>query len=143
MCVCACMHVCVCVCVCVCVYMQNVCVCVCAYIIYHYTLAIIKCPLVYYFSYWHTELPTVTIEPNSITVNETDSAVFECRGRGKPRPALSWTRENSNKKLIIADGYLTKTMGMYVMHACYKVSIRTCIRICVSVCVHACVHACT
>ena len=43
--------------------------------------------------------PTVTVSPTKLTVNEGGSASFQCSASGNPKPAVVWSKLNSQSEL--------------------------------------------
>ena len=43
--------------------------------------------------------PVVAVSPKTLTVNEGGSASFQCSVSGNPRPAIQWSKMNSESQL--------------------------------------------
>ena len=46
--------------------------------------------------------PAVTVSPTKLTVNEGNSASFQCSVTGNPEPAVAWSRVNSQSVLSLS-----------------------------------------
>jgi len=44
--------------------------------------------------------PTVVVSPVTLTVNEGESALFQCSASGYPEPALAWSKLNNQPEII-------------------------------------------
>ena len=44
--------------------------------------------------------PAVVVSPVTLTVNEGESASFQCSARGYPEPALAWSKLNNQSEII-------------------------------------------
>ena len=56
--------------------------------------------------------PVVTLFPKTLTVNEGVSASFQCSVSGNPKPAINWSKRNSQSQIsrsMVSEGKLLLT----------------------------------
>ena len=44
-------------------------------------------------------IPTVVVSPVTLTVNETQSASFQCSARGNPEPTIAWSKLSNQSEI--------------------------------------------
>ena len=56
--------------------------------------------------------PVVAVSPKTLTVNEGGSASFQCSVSGNPKPAIKWSKRNSQSQIsrsMVSEGKLLLT----------------------------------